>query len=52
MFPLVISPLNKVSELEENFDNYNDEEVDTVEFMHQDSKFDSMNLDNHIKSLS
>lgn len=52
MFPLVISPLNKVSEFEENFHNYNDEEIEKVEFMHQDSKFDSMNLDNHIKSLS
>lgn len=46
MFPLVNSPLNKVSNIEDTLDNFEDEEVEKVEFMQQESNFDSMNLNN------
>ena len=34
MFPMVNSPLNKVSNMEDTLDNYDDEEVEKVEFIH------------------
>jgi len=51
MFPMVHSPLNKVSCMEDTLDNFDDEEVEKVDFMHQESNFDSMNLENNCFSL-
>ncbi len=51
MFPMVNSPLNKVSNMEDTLDNYEDEEVEKVEFIHQETNFDSMNLDGHLNCL-
>jgi hypothetical protein len=48
---MVNSPLNKVSCMEDTLDNYEDEEVEKVDFMHQESNFDSMNLENNFVSL-
>lgn len=49
MFPMVHSPLNKMSNMEDTLDNYEDEEVEKVDFMHQEANFDSApwNIENH-----
>ena len=37
--------------MEDTLDNYEDEEVEKVEFIHQETNFDSMNLDGHLNCL-
>jgi len=51
MFPMCQSPLNKVSHMEDTLDNYEDDEVEKVDFMYQEPAFDAMNLENNLSSL-
>jgi hypothetical protein len=48
MFPMCNSPLNKVSNMEDTLDNFEDEEVEKVDFMYQEPAFDSNNFENHL----
>jgi hypothetical protein len=51
MFPMVNSPLNsQLNGMEDTLDNYEDDEVEKVDFMYQESKFDSMNLENNLNN--
>jgi hypothetical protein len=49
LFPLAQSPLNKIqSDMEATLDNLDDEEVEKVEFAHQELGYDCMFPENNL----